>query len=369
MRFSLKFNLLIVEDDSVLIKQWEEKIKFYHVDDPVYEIIPTYTDNLRDTEKILKNTFFDAVIIDIRLNSAGCGDNRNKDGNTIYKILTETSLSITAVYTAEPEIVIQEDYMRDVSKVFEKGQGNIEEILVWLNEKKGMVKSIRKMKADIDSQMAKVFSKSIWPRWSNWIETGGYDGDYIDTALTRHMSTHLHASFLNDIDGVHPEEHYFIPSLTQELDTGDITLFEGRHYILITPRCEIANKKNDTYQFIELKDISSEFDRQQNIISQSEDSSKINKAKSKKSNLINHGGKKAALHFLPVIKQVSGKDWGPFHAQFDRLITIEKTNTDKLEKFKIGKYASLSNEFVPSLIERLGGYFSRIGTPDYSHPE
>lgn len=37
-----------------------------------------------------------------------------------------------------------------------------------------------------------------------------------------------------------------------------------------------------------------------------------------------------------------------------------------LSEFRV---ATLSNEFVPSLVERLGAYFSRIGTPDYSHPE
>lgn len=30
------------------------------------------------------------------------------------------------------------------------------------------------------------------------------------------------------------------------------------------------------------------------------------------------------------------------------------------------RFASLSPLFIPSLVERFGAYFSRIGTPDYS---
>lgn len=397
-------NLLIVEDDKGLIKQWEEKLKFYHVDDPIYSIIPTYVDNLSDAEGLLENTFFDAAVIDIRLKNSGGGDNRNKDGNAIYKQLTETSLSITAVYTAEPEIVIQEEYMREYSRVFEKGEGKIEEILAWLDEKKEMIASISKMKRDIDIQMAKVFSKSIWPRWNYWKCMESTDDQYIDNALTRHMSTHLHASFLNDVEAVHPEEHYFIPSLTTELDTGDITFAGGKHYILITPRCEIAQNKNKTFQFIELKDISKDITKHENKIEildaikdlvsidefkgtkayeiyadlreldqleklKREVTMKIDREKNKRDALFRHGGNKASLHFLPVVKQEALDDLGPFHVQFDRLITIDKANNTELLPFKNGVYASLSNEFVPSLIERLGGYFSRIGTPDYSHPE
>jgi hypothetical protein len=126
-----------------------------------------------------------------------------------------------------------------------------------------------------------------------------------------------------------------------------------------------------------LKDISADLDKLQVRIKElkaTKESSEstivvdplgLDRLESKKRNLFQHGGNKASLHFLPVIKQVNG-DVGPFHAQFDRMISLPKSDVGCYEK---GVYASLSNEFVPSLIERLGGYFSRIGTPDYSHAE
>ena len=46
-----------------------------------------------------------------------------------------------------------------------------------------------------------------------------------------------------------------------------------------------------------------------------------------------------------------------------------EATTENRAELSQRRVATLSNEFVPSLVERLGAYFSRIGTPDYSHPE
>jgi hypothetical protein len=95
----------------------------------------------------------------------------------------------------------------------------------------------------------------------------------------------------------------------------------------------------------------------------------VNNTKNKIDNLFRHGGNKASLHFLPEIKRRDNDNFGPFHAHFDHIVFIEKSDQAQLSHYESGKYASLSNEFIPSLVERLGAYFSRIGTPDYSHPE
>jgi hypothetical protein len=40
--------------------------------------------------------------------------------------------------------------------------------------------------------------------------------------------------------------------------------------------------------------------------------------------------------------------------------------TDSVEELTNKRIASLTPQFVPSLVERFGAYFSRIGTPDLS---
>jgi hypothetical protein len=378
----MNLHLLIIEDDQPIIDNWNERLDFYKIDENAkYTIKPTFVRTLSEAKLLLESRSFDAAVIDIRLESSN--PRPNKDGNKLFDIITSTSLAVSAICTGEPGIVELNEQQNVIAKVFEKGDGVVQMVLDWLDEKSSMISSIQKMQKSMDSEMAKVFSRSIWPRWNYWLAEG-QDQDFIESALTRHMATHLHASFLNDAVAVHPEEYYFIPSLIKDLDTGDITVVDGKHYILVTPRCEIAQNKNKTFQFVELKDISADIDKiesainakQEKIVDLDNDdpvliqlNKDVDKEKNKRSNLFRHGGNKASLHFLPIINRSDIESFGPFHAQFDHIVFIPKVNQVQLNHFLNGKYASLSNEFVPSLVERLGAYFSRIGTPDYSHPE
>jgi hypothetical protein len=399
----MNLHLLIIEDEKPIIDSWEEKLAFYDIEDKkVYSIIPTYVSELSQAKAVLSNRFFDAAVIDIRLdNSSTSSGAPNKDGNQLFDMITSSNLTVAAICTGEPGIVELKEHQQSLAKVFEKGDGVVDQILNWLDDKANMISAIQSMQLSLKKEMATAFSKSIWPRWDYWFNEA--DGDYslIESALRRHMATHLHATFLNEVTAVHPEEYYFIPPLVGKLDTGDITIVDGKHYILVTPRCEIAQGKNSTFQFVELESISSVLDKfnlnraesMEAIVKLNDalrknsetvddketeikfneklevEAKKVNSAENKISNLFRHGGNKASLHFLPEIKRTDSDNFGPFHARFDRMVFIEKSKQALLEHYLNGKYASLSNEFVPSLVERLGAYFSRIGTPDYSHPE
>jgi hypothetical protein len=398
----MNLHLLIIEDGEAIINSWKEKLDFYDINvGKIYTIIPEFVSELNQAKAVLSNRTFDAAVIDIRLDSSSDSEGApNKDGNELFSIITRSNLTVAAICTGEPSLVELEEHQQSLARVFEKGEGVVDEILGWIDEKAHMVSAIQKMQIALKQEMAKAFSRSIWPRWNYWFNEVEGDNSLIEPALRRHMATHLHATFLNEVTAVHPEEYYFIPPLVEKLDTGDITLVDGKHYILVTPRCEIATEKNVTFQFVELSSIAAELDefnqkvtndlasieeinRQMLEIKEGGDKSaevklkekldntknKIAKTKNKIANLFRHGGNKASLHFLPEIKRSASDNFGPFHARFDRIVFIPKSDQDVIFHYKNGKYASLSNEFIPSLVERLGAYFSRIGTPDYSHPE
>ncbi len=361
----MKLNLLIVEDVPRIVSSWEEKIAFYAVEDkPVYALNATFVTNLQDAQKAIENTTFDAAVIDIRLDEGG---DQTFHGNTVLAELASKSLTVCAVYTGEPGTEVVEEHQRDFVKVFQKGEGEIEHILEWLDSKADMISAIQTMQGSFKKSMAKAFTHSIWPRWSYWLNEE-QDQDFASNALTRHMATHLHASFLNEVAAVHPEEYYFIPPLQDRLDTGDIIHQDENYFILVTPRCDLAREQNPTFQLVKLADKKTDWEALHH--------EKINganrKAKDRASkdirNLVNHGDRSPKLHFVPQFKLSSGEELGPFHAQFNFMTCLEATaevRSDLSEQ----RVATLSNEFVPSLVERLGAYFSRIGTPDYSHPE
>lgn len=386
-------NLLVVEDDINEINDWKKVIKRHNQIANTSGEIEFYLDIAKDKDEALIkiNTFnFSIAIIDIRLKEEGKEeDYNNTDGLDILSEIMSTVSCYTVIYTGQSkdaEATIEEKN-KEYIKIVDRDTPKAALLKNLLEENKEIIISINEIKYKFSKSMSSLFYNSIWPRWNYWEESEGKRD-----ALNRHMATHLHASFLNETVAVHPEEYYFIPPLSKELDTGCITLKDDKHYILITPRCEIAQKKNNTFQFIELKDISTELNKIDDadirlnkelneLIDKKEDElpDKLEKIEAKKKsiannsnkkrNLLSHGGNKASLHFLPEIRQSKELSFGPFHAQFDHMISIGKSDLESLELFTSGIYACLSNEFVPSLIERLGNYFSRIGSPDYSHPE
>ncbi|MGL5781280.1 MAG: hypothetical protein ACRCXW_01820 [Plesiomonas shigelloides] len=361
----MKLNLLIVEDAQKIILSWEEKMAFYAVEGtPVYTLNPTFVTNFQDAKKVIANTNFDAAVVDIRLDEGG---DQTFHGNNILADLASKSLTVCAVYTGEPGTEVIEDHQKDFVKVFQKGEGEIERILEWLDSKADMISAIQTMQDSFKKSMAKAFTHSIWPRWSYWLN-GDQNQEFASNALTRHMATHLHASFLNEVAAVHPEEYYFIPPLQDRLDTGDIIRQDESYYILVTPRCDLAREQNPTFQLVKLADKKADWE----ALHQEKVNGANSKAKQKATrdirNLVNHGDRSPKLHFIPQFKLSSEAKLGPFHAQFNFMTCVEATDESR-SQLTAHRVATLSNEFVPSLVERLGAYFSRIGTPDYSHQE
>lgn len=365
-------NLLIVEDDVNILKQWEEKLEIYNVDDgKPYTIKPKFYKNMRDALSNINLSTFNAAIIDIRLQDDSGAMHQNNDGNKIIEELSRKSLTVTAVYTGEPKIVELNEYQKDFVKIFLKGNGDIDSIIEWLDEKSPMIKAIHAMQESIKETMALAFTRSIWPRWTYWVNEN--EAKDTNSALTRHMATHLHASYLNkDGLGAHPEEYFFIPPLQDDLNTGDIIFDNGKLKVIITPRCDMVRSKSEipTYQLIELLDKSNDWDRLESKVNSSDLEKDRRKAINELIQFTNHSNK-IGCHFIQRFRiQIEGQEkvFGPYYAQFNLLHSIERS-TENVEYLKEHRIASLSNEFVPSLVERLGAYFSRIGTPDYSHPE
>jgi len=361
----MNLHLLIIEDEQPIIDDWKEKLEFYEAEEEqVYTIIPTFVSELNGAKLLLENSDFDAAVIDIRLEKIAGGP-QNSDGNELFNIITRSSLTVSAICTGETGVVDLDDQYQDSAKVFEKGEGVIEDVLKWFDAKYSMISAIKNMQTSISTEMARVFSKSIWPRWNYWLSA---DQEFSESALTRHMATHLHASFLNEVSSVHPEEYYFIPPLQEQLDTGDIFLIEDIPYILVTPRCDLARAKNPTFQLVRLHSIKPEWDDLHHAKDFGASRGIKDKATKDIRKLINHGDRSPKLHFIPQIKLSDDNILGPFHAQFN-FMDCKEANAPARATLTEQRVATLSNEFVPSLVERLGAYFSRIGTPDYSHPE
>ncbi|MFQ6332216.1 hypothetical protein [Methylophilus sp. 3sh_L] len=366
MKFSIR--LLIVEDDAAAINEWGKHFERHNAeDDKSFEIIPTFAESFELAKEAIVATNFDAAIVDLRLKVPGGGGHHNADGNEVVKLLANAEMAAVAIYTGQPE---EAQLPNGTSKieVIPKDDG-LETPMQWLKGQGEMLFHIQKVGEIIRSKIALTFHGSIWPRWKNWSTHSRFSGansDLLISALTRHFVSHLHADLLESTNEVaHSEEWYFVPAISSSvISTGDMIRNEsGAIEIVVTPRCDIAHSdKSITLQLAQCEDISVEWNEAHANLTV-EDKKTVEKAKNKISSFIKHRSKNV-IHFLPPMFNKDGNIEGPWFVRFD-CIRSEKKSEELLASLNSQRFATLAPEFLPALVERLGGFFSRIGSPDY----
>lgn len=382
--------LLIVEDDETEQSSWRNAIEMHNGqgEELGFEISADYAKSLLEASDIIAKRDFDAAVVDIRLEQQGI-NGPNTDGNAVVEKLLESELAVVAVFTGEAAQVKIPEWAIPLVQTFRKGADEGEgtpAVMSWLIRHAPMVQPIRRAELRIKKEMVQLFTRSIWPRWSQWTSTQENDEEkvYLELALSRHLASHVHAVLLEDSkQRVHPEEWYFIPPIRDGIRTGDILKnAAGEYEIVITPRCDLAIAgKSETIQLAQCKVVSDEWNTRCKKIADNKIKHDTENDPKKKNELIKtvtdaenslrnytqHSGNKANFHFLPQVKLPNGTSLGPFMVQFDKIRSVNSAPKSEIDALLCCRVASLTPEFLPSLVERLGGFFSRIGTPDYSH--
>lgn len=390
--------LLIVEDDEHETKTWKLQIQQHNVlaaESNGFTLKETIASTKEQAIELIANSDFDAAIVDLGLATGGNHKEANSDGNDVVEALEKSELAIVIIYTGQPGDAISKEKRGPEVVVIEKledGDGS-KKVLARLTESAPMILTIRAAEETIKSEMAALFSKSIWPRWKFWLD-GKVDPDAIVTdAVTRHMASHVYAALLaKNGQKALSEEWYFMPPIREGLRTGDLvdisehTKQPSSVGIVITPRCDLADNpgsNKETYQIAVCEDIATDWKgRYDKYIATQEEKpkeganeesvkkwqEKLNAAKNSLGSLIQHRSK-SNCHFLHQIRLTDGSFRGPYFVRFDKIFTLERQSEDGKKLAASKPFASVAPEFLPSLVERLGTYFSRIGTPDFSYFE
>jgi hypothetical protein len=383
---SFCFHLLIVEDDIQERKAWEGSIEIHNATDEKhgFSIKHTFAKSLVEANRLIEQQDFNAAIVDIRLEQDNAAT-QNNDGNEVISRLLECELAVIAVFTGELAQVDIPIWAKSIVNTFRKGgddgEGNTA-VMEWLKLQLPMVKAISDVERTIKREMTKLFTHSIWPRWKNWVTESNSD---LNLALGRHMVSHVHATLLeSSSQEAHPEEWYFIPPIRDGIRTGDLIRNGESFDIVITPRCDLAVPgKTETIQLAKCKDVTLDWSTlctdiataKSNLQANTEQaqSERLQKKVSDKIESLRrftqHKSNKYQLHFIPQMKLIDGNCLGPFFVEFSHIRAVDIGNQALIADLINNRVASLTPEFLPSLVERLGSYFSRIGTPNYYHPE
>lgn len=382
-------DLLIVEDEPKELESWKQVIEMHNAnaEEHGFSITSAFAQSREEAEKIIASKNFDAAVVDVRLKQANGHTGPNTDGNLVLAALLDSEMTVVALFSGETTLATKPEWATTVVKTFRKGGDENEgtpAVMKWLCDHAEMMKQVKAAQKTIKREMAKVFSRSIWPRWSNWINNRGVSEDFIPTAITRHITSHVYATLLAEgPHGVHPEEWYFVPPLQEKLGTGDLIRREdGEIEVVITPRCDLVrDDKNETIQLAKCMDVSTVWEELCKKVSDAKkELSEANQEKKEKlakklkgtetdlRQYTQHKSNSSVLHFLPRMRMIDNSQVGPFFVRFDSIRSVPRTSDEVIE-IRSMRIASVTSEFLPSLVERLGSYFSRIGTPDYSHPD
>lgn len=384
-------DLLIVEDDPKELKIWDQVIELHNAnfEEHRFKINHEVSQSLEEAKQKIASRNYDAAVVDVRLKQTNGQVGPNTDGNLVLEALFESEMTVVALFTGETPLAATPAWAQKIVQTFRKGGEENEgttAVMKWLCAQAPMIKQIRTAHQTIKREMAKVFFHSIWPRWNNWSQTTGATEDFIPTAITRHITSHIYAALLSEgPHGVHPEEWYFVPPLQDKINTGNlIRNADGTIEIVITPRCDLQrDDKNETIQLAVCKDVSGDWKSrcerfesaklalQNHTLPEGDEGiAKLNKKLSEANEALRrftqHNSNSSVFHFLPRMKMTDETEIGPFYVQFDKIRSVARNSEDAKSMLPI---ASLTSEFLPSLVERLGSFFSRIGTPDYSLPD
>ncbi|HHT8996038.1 TPA: hypothetical protein ACT5B2_006326 [Burkholderia cenocepacia] len=382
---------LIVEDDETEIESWNDVIDLHNVDagEHGFEFNCKIVKTLADAKHAISLENFDAAIVDIRLKLQNGNAAPNTDGNEVLATILDSEMAVVAVFTGEAALAAPPQSARQVVQVFTKGGGEGEgtaAVIEWLKQQATMVKHIQLAQSSIRAEMARIFTKSIWPRWKYWT-TENTEFRSVTDAITRHITSHVYASLMEKgQQEAHPEEWYFVPPIREGLRTGDLVrIMNGVVEIVITPRCDLSrDNKNKTIQLASCEDVSVEWKARKERIAVAQAEleksgaiegdkvyskilGKIKDAENSLRQFTQHRNS-TNFHFLPEMKLSTGS-FGPFMVRFDSIRSVNRDSDEARNILPNSRMAALTPEFLPSLVERLGTYFSRIGTPDYSHPE
>lgn len=372
--------VLIVEDQAAEQDTWRQVIELRNTDPAPPRFDIEFAVSLNDAESRLHERQYDAAIVDIRLEQAGVGG-ANTDGNVVIERVCQSGLMVVAAFTGEGTLVESKKV-----KVFTKGSADAgdgtEAVLKWLIEQAPLIKAVRSAHSLVQQQLAQLFHDSVWPRWKRWAERGAEGG--VELPLARHLTSHVHAALLEMQEHcVHPEEWYFIPPIREGIRTGDVVRLSNTDFeIVISPRCDLSRHSKVNYILLakctcvapEWNNLDAEVRAKQAAVASADTGNRTGPEKKLKTaqdalrEFTQHNKNTNAVHFLPRAWLEDETEFGPVFVNFDQLRSVRK-NSDEAKALIDRRVAAVAPEFLPSLVERLGSYLSRIGTPDYSHPD
>ena len=246
-------------------------------------------------------------------------------------------------------------------KIIEKEGGEYPEIFEWFYKEAPLIGVMISVRKDLMRETAPLFQKSILPHWEASEGFREKDDD-LHKIILRQIVSHLAERLSLPLFGApkhHLQEVYFRPPLREDrLHTGDLVRYEGGVHVIVTPQCNMVNVDPENFLLAKCNELSAKMDEIRTLLAGGGD-----KQKRGKQCLSDFASQQvpASVHYLPPC----GDD-GPWMIDFK---VVQSVPQRMKETLLANRFASLTPQFIPNMIQRFASYIGRHGQPDLNTDE
>lgn len=357
-----ELNLLFVEDDPKVVDLFERELEAWHAASEGRTFRLEVIDNAPEAWDALKRRRYDGALFDLRIPTEGPAGTEPQ-GNELARYAKEKMGIPVAIMTANPNELVGELDDDDLVEVFFKNKADAyTKAMEWVGSWWDMMEAVHGARTRLREASTEIFVKRIWPSWSQYsaLLKEGAGAKTVNTIVTRQYVSH--AAELLGLDGPdstkwHPFEAYVVPSLSDHrVSTGDLFPIDGKIWVVLSPACDLAQRKLDQVMLVECIEAPPEWAEKITKLKEAADPGQKDKAGRYFRDLINQNNG-ATSHFLPPLPGSQQ----PLTVKFGSIRAESLDDLDKRIKDRLG---SISAPFLTNLTQRFGAYISRVGQPD-----
>ena len=315
---------------------------------------------------------FQAIIIDLKLLAEDDTVNNDEEisGNILLNRIIEKEIIPIVVRTGFPE-KISDEINKDIVKVYPKEDPLYDIIKELISSYSDSVFKIFGSKGEISKNIKELFWSIIPECFSNNnAEVSSLSFEKKETVIIRYISSWFNNKYMFDekyID-VEPIEMYMFPNPIEQVCNCDIYEKKDKkscdYYIVLTPSCDLANKKIDEVILCKIKEYNEIPQFTENLNNYKAETSK--KAKKAKESLTrwfrNAHTDSIRYHFLPKFSKFSGG-----FVDFRSIISLKyNRETGKIEDTNYNKIGVITESFKRDIVARFSSYYHRQGQPEFN---
>jgi hypothetical protein len=351
--------LLLVDDDEDVLENGRLFVEEANADEKApFNLKLLTAQSSGDASRIINERTIDCAIIDLRLpKELGDPESEENGNQLLLNMLQELAVPFVVHSGHSAEIDINRDEY--LVKIIDKEGGAFEKIISWFYGEAPLINAMSSIRKRMMRETALLFQRSILPHWkdSQKFQDGEED---LQKVILRQIASHLSEHFSLPSFGApkhHLHEVYFRPPLrVDRIHTGDLINHEGNVHVIVTPQCNIANQYPEHLLLAMCNPMDDEVQNIRKLLADGKDGKALEKLRKLGNQQVD-----ISEHFLPPC----GED-GPWKVNFK---SVQSINQDQAEVLHKNRFASISPQFIPNLVQRFSTYMGRYGQPDLNEEE